>query len=60
MNQADGTKFVKFDYWCEKCKYRDLEESEDPCHGCLEQPVNFHTDQPINYISASTKKKTNK
>jgi len=60
MNQADGTKFVKFDYWCKKCKYKDLAESEDPCHGCLEQPVNFHTDQPINYISASTKKKTDK
>lgn len=57
MNQADGTKFVKFDYWCEKCKYYNVVEAEDPCHGCLEQPVNFHTDQPINYIEGSGKKK---
>lgn len=56
MNQVDGTKFVNFNYWCEKCKYHNTKESEDSCHECLEQPVNFHTDQPVNYIEAGGKK----
>ena len=40
---------VYFDEYCETCKYKDLKESEDPCFGCLENPVNLYSHKPVNY-----------
>lgn len=42
-------KFVRFDKYCETCKHKKVDEYEDPCNECLDNPVNDHTDKPIKY-----------
>ena len=52
----DGQKFVVFDAWCETCVRRDLDEAEDPCHDCLQTPVNTYSSRPYYYEGDDTKK----
>lgn len=40
---------VRFDLYCEKCKYAKLYYLEEPCNTCMEQRWNEGSDQPINY-----------
>lgn len=40
------TKEVRFDIWCNKCKYSDLKEDEDPCNECLSEPYNINSHKP--------------
>ena len=42
-------KFVEFDKYCKTCKHKKLKEHEDPCHECLNNPVNTHSRKPIKY-----------
>lgn len=39
-------KLVDFK-WCKRCKYASLDESEDPCHECLDEPVNIDSHKPV-------------
>ena len=41
------TKEVYFDQYCKSCKNSDLEESKDPCHDCLQTPVNYNSHKPV-------------
>lgn len=40
-------KEVLFGKYCPKCKYEKLEEYKDPCHECLNNPVNANSHKPI-------------
>lgn len=40
-------KEVYFETWCPKCEYYALDESEDPCDECLNNPVNQYTHRPV-------------
>lgn len=40
-------KEVFFDEYCSKCKNYECKEDEDPCHECLENPVNEHSHKPV-------------
>lgn len=40
---------VKFDEWCESCKYFETEETEDPCNECLNESVNEDSRKPVNW-----------
>lgn len=42
-------KEVYFDEWCDKCKYSNTEETEDPCNECLGQPWNEDSHKPIKW-----------
>lgn len=42
-------KFVDFKKYCETCEFRDTDEIKDPCNECLENPVNEHSQKPVNY-----------
>lgn len=53
-------KFVDFKKYCETCMYRDTKETEDPCHGCLDHPVNLHSHKPVNYEERPGKKGKNR
>lgn len=46
-------KIVNFHEWCNKCKYRDLPEAEDPCHECLNNSVNEDSHQPTEFVEKS-------
>lgn len=39
-------KFVEFSKYCKNCKYKDLDESQDPCDHCLEEPTNVDSHRP--------------
>ena len=38
---------VRFDTWCQKCKYEKLTEQEKPCWDCLDEPVNIDSEKPL-------------
>lgn len=45
-------KFVEFVKYCHKCVNKDKPESEDPCHDCLNHPVNLGSHKPVNFKPA--------
>lgn len=42
----DRMQFVDFDKYCNKCKYKDLKETEEPCDSCLTISVRFESNIP--------------
>ena len=56
----DIYKEVYFDKYCETCKYENTPEKEDPCHECLNNPTNVHSQKPINFKEKEVKKETKK
>ena len=40
-------KEVRFDIWCAKCKYKDLDEKHDPCNECLDEGGREETTKPL-------------
>lgn len=42
-------KEVRFDLYCEKCKYKGLKEKEEPCCECLEHPLNDASHKPVKF-----------
>lgn len=39
-------KFVDFNIYCPKCKYRELNENQIPCCDCMEIPVRENSHIP--------------
>ena len=44
---SDNEKEVRFDIYCNRCKYKDLPENEDPCWDCLTETVNENSKKPV-------------
>lgn len=44
-----ATRMVRYDVYCEKCKYADTPEVEDPCDECLCYPGQEDSRQPLMY-----------
>ena len=42
-------KEVYFDRYCKTCEHENLDESEDPCNECLENPKNAYSSKPVNW-----------
>ena len=40
---------VNFEKYCGICKHLDCPESADPCFECLDHPLNYCTDRPVNW-----------
>lgn len=47
----DDYKEVRFDKYCSKCKYKDVDDTkgQPPCHECLSDPVNYGTEVPVKF-----------
>lgn len=43
----DHTKEVRFDEYCKDCEHYELEETEDPCNECLNEPCNINSHKPV-------------
>lgn len=41
-------KIVDFTF-CKTCKNEDCKDYLDPCHDCLNNPVNANSKRPVNY-----------
>ena len=52
-------KIVRFDKYCPKCEYNDLDEGKDPCNECLYSPANQNSQKPINFKEKDVKEKKN-
>ena len=42
-------KEVNFNHYCKKCINKNNKESTDICHECLNQPVMYCSQKPLNY-----------
>ena len=42
-------KEVYFHEYCEKCKHKELEETEEPCNECMTEPINLDSHKPVRY-----------
>ena len=45
---------VRFDIYCKKCKYKNVEGSKEPCNSCMEKPVRFGSEKPHKYEDAKS------
>lgn len=45
----DTYKEVYFGEYCKSCKHANKAETDDPCHDCLNEPVNLHSHKPVYY-----------
>lgn len=50
----DIYRHVDFFTFCELCKYRDLNECEDPCNACIEEGSREETVKPLYFEEAET------
>ena len=50
---SDIFREVRFDKYCETCKYKDLDEVKDPCNNCLAVGMREETEVPEFYEEAS-------
>ena len=42
-------KEVYFHKYCEKCKYKDVDDVKDPCNECLDEPANLYSHKPVKF-----------
>lgn len=49
----DNYKEVYFDKYCKTCKYENVAEEMEPCHECLENPVNLYSHKPVKWEEKS-------
>lgn len=40
-------KEVYYSQYCKNCKHEKLKEYDDPCHDCLNEPVNVYSHKPV-------------
>ena len=45
----ESYKEVYFDRYCRSCKHKEINESAEPCHDCLNEPVNVYSHKPVMY-----------
>lgn len=50
-------KEVYFDQYCKTCKHWLLNDTEEPCNECLDNPTNTESHKPINYKPEEERKK---
>lgn len=53
-------KFVEFDRYCAKCRYKDKRQDADPCNECLLYPTNTNSRKPVRFEQEEEKQKGDK
>lgn len=48
-------KEVHYHAYCNRCKYRELKDDEEPCNECLSEPINLHSHKPIKWEESKNK-----
>lgn len=49
MAEGKTTKLVD-ETMCKTCVHKDVIETDEPCHSCMEAATNENSVKPINYI----------
>ncbi len=47
ITMDENKKEVYFGEFCDKCKYSNKREDEEPCWDCLDQPWNTNSHKPM-------------
>lgn len=42
-------KEVYFDEYCKTCKHKKVEDTDEPCCECLENPTNLYSHKPVKW-----------
>ena len=45
----DDYREVYFHEYCKTCKYENVDEVDDPCDECMENPINLYSHKPVNW-----------
>lgn len=59
MSEIQKWKMVEFDKWCDKCRFVQFKETDDPCNECLGNPKNEYSHKPVNFEEGKPVKTTN-
>ena len=43
MGNVNDDKIVRYDRYCKTCKHWKLDQAEEPCNECLDNPTNYHS-----------------
>ena len=49
-------KIVRYDRYCKTCKHYPLNQAEEPCNTCLDNPTNGYSRKPVKYEKKESKK----
>lgn len=52
----DRYKEVYFGQYCKSCVHKNVDEGVEPCHDCLNEPVNLYSHKPVYYKESKRKK----
>lgn len=42
-------KEVYFHNYCKDCKYKNVDDMDEPCNECLEEPINLYSHKPVKW-----------
>lgn len=56
----DSYKEVYFGVYCKECKYELKDEADEPCHDCLNEPVNVYSHKPVKFKEKEKKNDRNR
>ena len=42
-------KEVRYDLYCKTCKHNDVDDYDEPCFSCLDEPVREYSHKPVNW-----------
>ena len=42
-------KEVYYNEYCNSCKHREKENTDEPCNECLGEPINLYSHKPVKY-----------
>ena len=55
----DSYKEVYFGVYCKQCKHELKDEADEPCHDCLNEPVNTYSHKPVYFEQAERRQTSN-
>ena len=38
-----------FHEYCKNCRHKEVEQHEEPCNECLDNPVNLYSHKPVKF-----------
>ena len=56
----DSYKEVYFGVYCKECKYELKDEADEPCHDCLNEPVNVYSHKHVKFKEKEKKNDRNR
>lgn len=45
----ENYKEVYFHEYCEHCVYKELDNVDEPCNECLDNPINLFSHKPVKF-----------